>query len=201
MPLNCGSHSRSRARAIGEQVIRADAKEIVFDNESRRKLQIGINKVADAVGVTLGPRGERRNKGRVVAGKRMSAAACSRKHQAPWCHLRRQGCVRRSSSSSSSEAAGAQTTAAASRRRPTRVCVHAGVCPRIGPRTRAGRNVVLEQKFGVPQVINDGVSIARAIELADPVENAGAQLIKEVRRRGGGKQCVHGVVPCARRRA
>lgn len=44
----------------------------------------------------------------------------------------------------------------------------------------AGRNVVLEQKFGVPQVINDGVSIARAIELQDPIENAGAQLIKEV---------------------
>jgi hypothetical protein len=42
---------------------------------------------------------------------------------------------------------------------------------------------VLEQKFGVPQVINDGVSIARAIELADPVENAGAQLVKEVRAR------------------
>lgn len=39
---------------------------------------------------------------------------------------------------------------------------------------------MLEQKFGVPQVINDGVSIARAIELKDPVENAGAQLIKEV---------------------
>ena len=44
-----------------------------------------------------------------------------------------------------------------------------------------GRNVVLESKFGVPQVINDGVSIARAIDLKDPVENAGAQLIKEVR--------------------
>lgn len=46
--------------------------------------------------------------------------------------------------------------------------------------TPAGRNVVLEQDYGVPQVINDGVSIARAIELEDPVENAGAQLIKEV---------------------
>lgn len=45
---------------------------------------------------------------------------------------------------------------------------------------RAGRNVVLEQPYGVPQVINDGVSIARAIELEDPIENAGAQLIKEV---------------------
>jgi len=42
--------------------------------------------------------------------------------------------------------------------------------------------VVLEQSYGVPKVINDGVSIARAIELEDPIENAGAQLIKEVRR-------------------
>ena len=81
------------------QVVRADAKDIVFDNDSRRKMQKGINKIANAVGVTLGPR---------------------------------------------------------------------------------GRNVVLEQDYGVPQVINDGVSIARAIELEDPVENAGAQLIKEV---------------------
>jgi chaperonin GroL len=48
------------------------------------------------------------------------------------------------------------------------------------PISHTGRNVVLEQDYGVPQVINDGVSIARAIELEDPVENAGAQLIKEV---------------------
>lgn len=87
------------ARRLSVAVRAGDAKEIVFDSESRRRLQVGINKVADAVAVTLGPR---------------------------------------------------------------------------------GRNVVLEQKFGVPQVINDGVSIARAIELKDPVENAGAQLIKEV---------------------
>ena len=40
--------------------------------------------------------------------------------------------------------------------------------------------MVLEQAYGVPQVINDGVSIARAITLEDPFENAGAQLIKEV---------------------
>ena len=40
--------------------------------------------------------------------------------------------------------------------------------------------MVLEQSYGTPQVINDGVSIARAVELPDPVENAGAQLIKEV---------------------
>jgi hypothetical protein len=42
-----------------------------------------------------------------------------------------------------------------------------------------GRNVVLETPYGIPMVINDGVSIARAIELVDPFENAGAQLIKE----------------------
>ena len=51
---------------------------------------------------------------------------------------------------------------------------------------------MLESKFGVPQVINDGVSIARAIELKDPVENAGAQLIKEVRMETGerGQACI-----------
>ena len=47
----------------------------------------------------------------------------------------------------------------------------------IGPR---GRNVVLEEKYSAPKVINDGVTIARAIELPDPFENCGAQLIKEV---------------------
>ena len=80
-------------------VVRAEAKKLTMDMDSRRKIQAGIDKLADAVGVTLGPR---------------------------------------------------------------------------------GRNVVLEEKFGMPQVINDGVTIARAIELSDPVENAGAQLIKEV---------------------
>lgn len=45
---------------------------------------------------------------------------------------------------------------------------------------RAGRNVVLDE-FGNPKVVNDGVTIARAIELPDPMENAGAALIREVR--------------------
>jgi chaperonin GroL len=80
-------------------VVQAGARDIIFDNDSRARLQVGINKCVDAIAITLGPR---------------------------------------------------------------------------------GRNVVLEQTFGVPQVINDGVSIARAIELPDPVENAGAQLVKEV---------------------
>ncbi|GAB4818835.1 hypothetical protein N2152v2_005881 [Parachlorella kessleri] len=93
-----GKNTR-RARAQRLVTRAGEAKDILFDNASRRKMQDGINKIADAVGVTLGPR---------------------------------------------------------------------------------GRNVVLEQAYGVPQVINDGVSIARAIELEDPVENAGAQLIKEV---------------------
>ncbi len=91
-------HGGRRAGAASV-VVRADPKELKFDSESRKKMAAGINKLADAVGVTLGPR---------------------------------------------------------------------------------GRNVVLEQSYGNPQVINDGVSIARAIDLPDPVENAGAQLIKEV---------------------
>ncbi len=47
----------------------------------------------------------------------------------------------------------------------------------LGPR---GRNVVLEKKFGAPLVTNDGVTIAKEIELSDPFENMGAQLVKEV---------------------
>ncbi len=47
----------------------------------------------------------------------------------------------------------------------------------LGPK---GRNVVLDKKFGAPTITNDGVSIAREIELTDPFENMGAQLIKEV---------------------
>ena len=47
----------------------------------------------------------------------------------------------------------------------------------LGP---AGRNVVLEKKFGAPQIVNDGVTIAKEIELEDHLENAGAQLIREV---------------------
>ena len=46
----------------------------------------------------------------------------------------------------------------------------------LGPK---GRNVILEKKYGSPVVINDGVSIAKEIELKDPFENMGAQIIKE----------------------
>jgi chaperonin GroEL len=47
----------------------------------------------------------------------------------------------------------------------------------LGPK---GRNVVLDKKFGAPLITNDGVTIAREIELEDPFENMGAQLVKEV---------------------
>ncbi|XP_074590300.1 ruBisCO large subunit-binding protein subunit alpha-like [Curcuma longa] len=96
-----GSSMRRRTsggRGFGPMVVRAKAKDIAFDQESRSSLQAGVEKLADAVGVTLGPR---------------------------------------------------------------------------------GRNVVLDE-FGNPKVVNDGVTIARAIELADPMENAGAALIREV---------------------
>jgi chaperonin GroEL len=47
----------------------------------------------------------------------------------------------------------------------------------LGPK---GRNVVLDKKFGSPLITNDGVTIAREIELKDAFENMGAQLVKEV---------------------
>lgn len=75
------------------------AKILKFDEDARRALEAGVNKLADAVKVTLGPK---------------------------------------------------------------------------------GRNVVLDKKFGAPTITNDGVSIAREIELEDPFENMGAQLVKEV---------------------
>ena len=75
------------------------AKDIKFDEEARRGLEAGVNKLANAVKVTLGPK---------------------------------------------------------------------------------GRYVVLEKKFGAPTITNDGVTIAREIELDDPIENMGAQLVKEV---------------------
>jgi chaperonin GroEL len=75
------------------------SKLVVFDEESRRALERGVNALADAVKVTLGPK---------------------------------------------------------------------------------GRNVVLEKKYGAPQIVNDGVTIAKEIDLEDPLENTGAQLIREV---------------------
>jgi len=47
----------------------------------------------------------------------------------------------------------------------------------LGPR---GRNVVLEKKWGSPTITNDGVTIAKEIDLEDPFENMGAQLLKEI---------------------
>ena len=75
------------------------AKQVIFDDNARRSLKQGIDKLADAVKVTIGPK---------------------------------------------------------------------------------GRNVVLDKKFGSPTITNDGVTIARDIELEDPFENMGAQLLKEV---------------------
>src|SRR6202000_1793494 len=47
----------------------------------------------------------------------------------------------------------------------------------LGPK---GRNVVLEKKFGAPSITKDGVTVAKEIELEDPIENMGAQRVKEV---------------------
>jgi chaperonin GroEL len=47
----------------------------------------------------------------------------------------------------------------------------------LGPR---GRNVVLDKRFGSPTITKDGVTVAKEIELADKLENVGAQMVKEV---------------------
>src|SRR3978361_1572237 len=47
----------------------------------------------------------------------------------------------------------------------------------LGPK---GRNVVIDKKFGAPTITKDGVTVAKEIELADPLENMGAQMVKEV---------------------
>lgn len=83
-----------------------EAKRVSFREESRRKLVEGINQVADAVKVTLGPK---------------------------------------------------------------------------------GRNVVLERNYGAPEIVNDGVTIAREIILKDPEENVGAKLIQEVAQKSDSK--------------
>ncbi len=52
----------------------------------------------------------------------------------------------------------------------------------LGPK---GRNVVIEKKFGAPQITKDGVTVAKEIELSDPYENIGAQMVKEVASKTG----------------
>ena len=47
----------------------------------------------------------------------------------------------------------------------------------LGPK---GRNVVLEKSFGAPRITKDGVTVAKEIELGDPLENMGAQMVREV---------------------
>ena len=52
----------------------------------------------------------------------------------------------------------------------------------LGPK---GRNVIIEKSYGAPHITKDGVSVAKEIELQDPVENMGAQLVKEVASKTG----------------
>ena len=66
----------------------------------------------------------------------------------------------------------------------------------IGPK---GRNVVLDKKYGAPLITNDGVTIAKEIELDDPFENMGAQLVKEVATKTNDVATVPPPRPCLRR--
>ena len=54
----------------------------------------------------------------------------------------------------------------------------------LGPK---GRNVIIDKKFGAPQITKDGVTVAKEIELEDPFENMGAQLVKDVASKTGDK--------------
>ena len=72
----------------------------------------------------------------------------------------------------------------------------------LGPK---GRNVVLDKKWGAPTITNDGVTIAREVEVDDPYENLGAQLAKEVATplvdrpdAGGDSRCHDGNRGCGR---
>ncbi|MEJ7664723.1 MAG: TCP-1/cpn60 chaperonin family protein [Hymenobacter sp.] len=52
----------------------------------------------------------------------------------------------------------------------------------LGPK---GRNVIIDKKFGAPTITKDGVTVAKEIELRDPIENMGAQMVKEVASQNG----------------
>ena len=52
----------------------------------------------------------------------------------------------------------------------------------LGPK---GRNVIIEKKFGAPHITKDGVTVAKEVELADPYQNTGAQLVKSVAAKTG----------------
>jgi hypothetical protein len=129
--------AKYRARSNNRVLVRASAKDILFDQDSRAAVQRGIDKLADAVGVTLGPRGIN------FVLLSLSEYPLSWYFWAYFC-----------------------LNIFAKKNLP----MFFGL---------AGRNVVLDE-FGMPKVVNDGVTIARAIELPDPMENAGAALIREV---------------------
>ena len=66
----------------------------------------------------------------------------------------------------------------------------------LGPK---GRNVILEKKFGAPQITKDGVTVAKEIELEDSVNNLGAQLVKEVATKTGDAGAEIGRASCRER--
>ena len=57
----------------------------------------------------------------------------------------------------------------------------------LGPK---GRNVIIEKKFGAPHITKDGVTVAKEVELADPYQNTGAQLVKSVAAKTGDRKSV-----------
>lgn len=162
---------RSVASRRGAAATTMMAKNVRLSEKSRQKLVEGINIVANAVKVTLGPKVRRDEECWGVWGRARLLAGSEA--VGPWC----QDGMRR-------------------RRGPSLFwkwkVTRMPPCPafltdtrhRSTPQRRynnaQGRNVVLERKYGVPEIVNDGVTIARDIELADPEQNVGVKLVQEV---------------------
>ena len=129
------------------------AKEIIFNIDARDKLKSGVDALSNAVKVTLGPKG--RN---VVLEKSFGAPQVTKDGVTVAKELLFGDEARQKMLIGINKLADAVTTT-------------------LGPK---GRNVALDRSWGSPNVIHDGVSVAKEIELEDKFENMGAQMVKEV---------------------
>ena len=158
------------------------AKQIIYGEDSRQAILRGVNALADAVKVTLGPKG--RN---VVIDKKFGSPTITKDGvtvakeidlKNPVENMGAQ-MVREVASKTSDTAGDGTTTAtvlAASILRGVNGLADA-VKVTLGPK---GRNVVIDKKFGSPTITKDGVTVAKEIDLKDPIENMGAQMVREV---------------------
>jgi hypothetical protein len=160
------------------QVVRA-AKELHFNKnmEALKRMQAGADKLATVVGVTLGPK---------VCARCVPGAGGPARPGSPSAPLHTKQLPIEPDA-----AVGAPPSSRGAREPSCRDAPVASAGPArlrlLGPRhaskspptSTQGRNVVLESKYGSPKIVNDGVTIAREVELEDPVENIGAKLVRQ----------------------